>query len=104
MYELFAENPWLVIFVVGGVVAVGCTAIVFITDYLRKTHQAEVDADLKRLMLDRGMSAEKIKTVLEASGDPEHLLRQGRDEGLRLGCGGFQIEAGSLRRQTASPS
>jgi hypothetical protein len=34
---------------------------------LRKTKIAELEASLKREMLDRGMNAEQIKIVLEAS-------------------------------------
>ena len=34
--------------------------------YWRKVREAEIAAALKRDMLDRGMSAEEIKTVLEA--------------------------------------
>jgi hypothetical protein len=32
-----------------------------------KVRQAELDAELKRQMLERGMSAEEIRTVLESS-------------------------------------
>ncbi len=38
-----------------------------VTDYFQKTRRAELDASLKHEMLQRGMSAEEIKTVLEAS-------------------------------------
>jgi hypothetical protein len=34
--------------------------------FWRKVRQSEIAADLKRDMLDRGMSADEIKTVLEA--------------------------------------
>jgi hypothetical protein len=38
-----------------------------IAHYWRKNRQAELDAGLKRQMLERGMSAEDIRSVLEAS-------------------------------------
>lgn len=100
MYELLSGEPWLIVVIVGGIIAVGCTAIVMITDYLRKTHQAEIDASLKHAMLERGMSAEEIKCVLESTGDPDHIWAH-RDEGVRLGMGKFNLELGSLRPRPA---
>ena len=38
-----------------------------IAHYWWKARQAEIDAELKRQMLERGMSAEEIRTVLESS-------------------------------------
>jgi len=99
MLPVIAENPWLVMVVVGAVIAIGCTAIVVITDYLRKTHQAEIDASLKHAMLERGMSAVEIKTILEATGDQEQLRQATRDEGVRLGCGDFRLELGTLSQR-----
>ncbi len=67
MYELLAENPWLI--VVTMALLIPMLGIVFgtVTNYLRKSRQAELDASLKHAMLERGMSAEEIKMVLEAS-------------------------------------
>jgi hypothetical protein len=44
-------------------IAIGCTVAV----QRRKAHQAELEADLKKDMLERGMSADEIVKVLEAS-------------------------------------
>ncbi len=63
MLQLFVEHPWLALCAMVSLVVVACVAIVFITDYLRRTHQAEIDAALKQDMLNRGMSAADIKTV-----------------------------------------
>lgn len=49
--------------IVGGLI---CGAIVMIGEFWRRIRKAEIDAKLKTDMLDRGMSAEEIKTVLEA--------------------------------------
>src|SRR5262245_43507716 len=50
-------------FICIAVIAVGCTMAV----QRRKAHQAEIEAALKRDMLDRGMSADEIVKVLNAS-------------------------------------
>ena len=67
MLELLTEHPWLIPIGLGVLIPV--TAIVFgtVTGYLRKTRQAELEASLKHAMLERGMSAEEIVMVLEAS-------------------------------------
>ena len=67
MLQLLTENPWLIVIGLGVLVPV--TGIVFgtVTGYLQKTRQAELEASLKHAMLERGMSAEEIVMVLEAS-------------------------------------
>jgi hypothetical protein len=40
--------------------------IVLLGEFWRQSRKAEIDAKLKADMLDRGMSADEIKTVLEA--------------------------------------
>ncbi|HTM53323.1 MAG TPA: hypothetical protein VL175_04815 [Pirellulales bacterium] len=61
MLQLLTDNPWLALCGLIAGVIVACTAIVVITDYFRKSHQAEIDAALKQDMLNRGMSAADIK-------------------------------------------
>jgi hypothetical protein len=102
MLQLFTDYPWLLVCVLIAGVSVICTAIVFLTDYLRKTHQAEIDASLKHEMLGRGMSAADIKTVLEASADGE-LLRE-YNQPVRVGLGKFQVEVGAVHRPEAAES
>ena len=98
MMQLFVDNPWLALCSLVAVVIVACVAIVFITDYLRQSHQAEIDASLKQDMLNRGMSAADIKTVLEARGDGEATrLALDANQGVRIGLGKLQLEVG--RRQ-----
>ena len=76
MYELLAANPWIIFMTL--VMQIPICGIVFgtITTYLQKTHQAELDASLKHAMLERGMSAEEIKTVLEAGVSRPSLKRR----------------------------
>jgi hypothetical protein len=50
-------------FICIAVIAVGCTMSV----QRRKAHQAEIEAALKRDMLERGMSADEIAKVINAS-------------------------------------
>ncbi len=98
MLELFTAHPWLIVCALAALVIVACVAIVFVTDYLRKTHQSEIDATLKHEMLVRGMSAADIKTVLEASADGEAArLALAGDQSVRVGLGSFQVEVGARK-------
>ena len=105
MLQLFIENPWLAVCALAAVVIVACVAIVFITDYLRQSQQAEIDAALKQDMLNRGMSAADIKTVLEARTDGEAArLALSGNQGVRVGLGKFQVEVGSMANDAAAAS
>jgi|HubBroStandDraft_6_1064221.scaffolds.fasta_scaffold1702918_1 hypothetical protein len=95
-------NPWLALCTLAALVIVACTAIVFITDYLRKSQQAAIDAYLKQDMVSRGMSAGEIKTILECTSDTEAIrLAQGGDQGLRMGVGKFRVELGDFRKSAS---
>jgi hypothetical protein len=96
MLELLTAHPWLALCGMITIGVVACVAIVFITDYLRQGHQAEIDAALKQDMLARGMSAADIKTVLEARSDGEatRLAMAGNNGAVRVGLGKFQVEVG----------
>ena len=97
MLELIKDNPWLVVIGAAAGVIVGCTAIVFVTDYLKQTHQAEIDATLSE-MIARGMSAAEIKQILEASSNGEAVrLALGQAGGVRMGLGKFNVECGSFK-------
>ena len=66
MLEIFSENPWLV--AVAEIAFVPLVGIVCISFNVcrRKIRLAQFDFELKRDMLQRGMSAEEIRTVIEA--------------------------------------
>lgn len=74
--QFLFNNPWLIVVCMALLIPI--VAIIFgtVTDYLRRTRIAEIDAALKRDMLERGMTAEQIKAVMEASsanrGKPKH--------------------------------
>jgi hypothetical protein len=99
MNQALANNPWLIFWLfmttVVAAVTIACTAIVFITDYLRNTYHAAIDASLKQSMIERGMSAADIKTVLEAHFDGETKRLELENQGVRVGLGRFQIEVGT---------
>jgi hypothetical protein len=103
MTQILADNPWLLVCMLAAIVIVACTAITCIPDYLRKSHQAEIDATLKQDMLNRGMSAADIKTVLEASTEGE-ALRLAENQPVRVGLGKFQIEVGGAAQRAAESS
>jgi hypothetical protein len=81
MLELLKDNPWLVVVTLALLIPI--LGIVFgtITRHLTAVKLAEIDANLKQDMLNRGMSAEDIKTVVEATPrrkgkkcEPEQIL------------------------------
>jgi len=67
MLELFKENPWLIVIVLGCLIPISAIVLGTLTTYLQKSRQAELDASLKHDMLQRGMSADDIVRVLEAN-------------------------------------
>jgi hypothetical protein len=68
MEALFSNKDagMILVFVAAGLTVVGC----FIAHYWYKTRREEIRAGLKQSMLDRGMSAYEIRTVIEAGSDP----------------------------------
>jgi hypothetical protein len=67
MVEILKEDPWLII--PGLALLIPIFGVIFgtITNYLTTVRKAELEASLKHEMLQRGMSAEEIKTVIEAT-------------------------------------
>ena len=83
--EIFSANPWLVavaeiafVPLVGVVVGIVCISF---NVCRRKIRLAQFDFELKRDMLQRGLSAEEIRTVIEAGRPavPDHDARANRD-------------------------
>ena len=74
MLEISSANPWLV--AVAEVALVPLVGIVCISVNVcrRKIRLAQFDFELKRDMLQRGLSAEEIRTVIEAGRQavPDH--------------------------------
>jgi hypothetical protein len=67
MLELAKENPWLIVVCMALLIPI--LGIVFgtVTSHLSRVRKAEIEASLKMEMLQRGMSAEEIKMVVEAT-------------------------------------
>jgi hypothetical protein len=79
--EIFSANPWLVavaeiafVTLIGAVVGIVCISF---NVCRRKIRVAQFDFELKRDMLQRGLSAEDIRTVIEA-GRPTVPERESR--------------------------
>jgi hypothetical protein len=65
--QLFSDNPWLLVVCLALLIPICGIVFGTTTSYLYKVRKAELQAALVQQMLDRGMSAEEICTVLEAS-------------------------------------
>jgi hypothetical protein len=63
MIDVLKDSPWLLIPILALLIPIFGTT----TNYLTRVRQAELEAALKQDMLQRGMSAEEIKMVIEAS-------------------------------------
>ena len=87
MLELLRREPWLIVVVLGLLIPI--LGIIFgtTTNYLARVRQAELEANLKQEMLQRGMSAEEIRMVIEATSRgkgktcaPRSAMRQGMEQ------------------------
>ena len=68
MFEVFKDEPWLIIPVLALLIPILGVILGTITGCITSVRRAEIEAALKQDMLNRGMSAEEIKMVIEASG------------------------------------
>ena len=70
MLEIFSANPWLVAVALVSLVPLVCVCVgivcISVNVCRRKIRLAWFDFELKRDMLQRGMSAEEIRIVIEA--------------------------------------
>jgi hypothetical protein len=66
MLEFFTQYPWLI--ALGLVMLIPLTAILIAVPFenWRKVREAETEASLKHAMLERGMSADEIATVMNS--------------------------------------
>ena len=67
MVEILKDEPWLIVVVLGMMIPIISVVMGTVTGYLGRVRQAELEASLKAEMLARGMSADEIRTVIEAS-------------------------------------
>jgi hypothetical protein len=67
MLDILSHDPRLIVVCLALLIPI--VGIVFgtVTSYLARVRQAELEANLKRDMLERGMTAEEIRMVIEAT-------------------------------------
>jgi hypothetical protein len=66
----------LLIVTIGCATGVICTVVVFVSGAITSIHGRRLDADLKREMIERGMSADEITKILEAASPPEDATQR----------------------------
>src|SRR3954462_1893729 len=66
----------LIVVVVGCATGVICTLVVVISSTIKSIHHRRVEADMKREMIERGMSADEITKVIEAAMPPEDATQR----------------------------
>ena len=83
MLELFTNQPWLIVVCMALLIPI--LGIVFgtVTNHRMQIRKAELHAGLIQEMLQRGMSAEEIRTILEAS--PKNAARRCRPDSAHAG-------------------
>jgi hypothetical protein len=83
MLDLLRHEPWLIVVGLGLLIPIFGIVFGTTTNYLARVRQAELEANLKQEMLQRGMSAEEIRMVIEATSrgkgkrcPPDSAMRQ----------------------------
>lgn len=66
----------LLIVAIGCATGVICTLVVFISGTINSIHHRRVETDMKREMIERGMSADEITKVIEAAMPPEDATQR----------------------------
>jgi hypothetical protein len=66
--DLNSNNRFaLLLIIIGCATGVICTIVVFVSSTITSIHNRRVEANLKREMIERGMSAEEITKIIEAA-------------------------------------
>lgn len=66
----------MVVVVIGCATGVICTLVVFISSTIMSIHHRRIEADMKRDMIERGMSADEIAKVIESASPPEDATQR----------------------------
>jgi hypothetical protein len=98
VFEILSANPWLVAVAEIGAVVLGGIVCISVCVCMRKIRLAKYDFELKRDMVQRGLSAEEIRTVIEAGRQSRHAASRASWAGRSAGC---PVQGGS--GPTASP-
>jgi hypothetical protein len=67
MLDILRHDPWLIVVCLAFFIPIVAIVLGKTTSYLARVRQAELEANLKRDMLERGMTAEEIQIVIEAT-------------------------------------
>jgi hypothetical protein len=67
MWDLLTEHPWLIPCFLGALIPLSAIIFGTMTSQWRRVRIAELEASLKHEMIQRGMSADEICQVLQAS-------------------------------------
>lgn len=66
----------LIIVLIGCATGVLCTVVVFVSSTITAIHYRRVEADMKREMIERGLSADEITKIIEAASPPEDATQR----------------------------
>jgi hypothetical protein len=70
------KNFALIVVVIGCVTGVICTLVIFISSTIISVHRRRTEIDIKREMIERGMSADEITKIIEAVSPPEDATQR----------------------------
>jgi len=70
------KNFALIVVVIGCLTGVICTVVVFISSTIVSIHRRRTEIDIKREMIERGMSADEITKIIEAVSPPEDATQR----------------------------
>ncbi len=70
------ERFALIVVVIGCATGVVCTVVTFAASTINSMHRRRVEADMKRDMIERGMSADEITKIIEAAMPPEDAVQR----------------------------
>jgi hypothetical protein len=66
----------LMVVAIGCATGVLCTLITFVSSTINSIHHRRVESEMKRDMIERGMSADEIAKVIEAAMPPEDACQR----------------------------
>src|SRR5438093_970956 len=74
--HLLLFGIFVAVVVIGCATGVICTIVVFASTTINSIHRRRLEADMKREMIERGMSADEITKIIEAAAPPEDATQR----------------------------
>ena len=65
------ERFALLVVAIGCATGVFCTIVVFVSSTINSIHRRRLEVEMKREMIERGMTADEITKIIEAASPPE---------------------------------